>query len=82
MIQIGLWFINNFQRKFNRFADENQYVSKLESIGYVLKIREPDWYQHRCFKHFDPEVNLHVFSKDCKESKRMIWFRNHLRNNF
>ena len=62
-------------------ADENQYVSKLESIGYVLKIRELDWYQHRCFKHFDPEVNLHVFSKDCKESKRMIWFRNHLRNN-
>lgn len=62
-------------------ADENQYVSKLESIGYVLKIREPDWYQHRCFKHFDPEVNLHVFSKDCKESKRMIWFRDHLRNN-
>lgn len=62
-------------------ADEYQYVSKLESIGYVLKIREPDWYQHRCFKHFDPEVNLHVFSKDCKESKRMIWFRNHLRNN-
>lgn len=46
-----------------------------------MKIREPDWYQHRCFKHFDPEVNLHVFSKDCKESKRMIWFRNHLRNN-
>lgn len=61
--------------------DETQYVPKLESIGYILKVREPDWYQHRCFKRFDPDVNLHVFSKGCKESKRMIWFRNQLRMN-
>lgn len=31
-------------------ADEPAYVPDLEAAGYVLVIREPDWYQHRCFK--------------------------------
>ena len=31
-------------------ADEPAYVPAMESAGYVLKIREPEWYQHRLFK--------------------------------
>jgi GrpB-like predicted nucleotidyltransferase (UPF0157 family) len=28
-------------------SDEPAYVPSLEAAGFVLKIREPDWYQHR-----------------------------------
>ena len=41
-------------------ADESSYVPSLEAVGYVLRIREPDWYEHRVFKGPDTDVNLHV----------------------
>jgi GrpB-like predicted nucleotidyltransferase (UPF0157 family) len=31
-------------------ADEAAYVPAMEAAGYVLHIREPDWYEHRLFK--------------------------------
>ncbi len=31
-------------------ADESSYVPVLEAAGYVLQIREPDWFEHRLFK--------------------------------
>ena len=58
---------------------EASYVPALEEAGYVLRIREPDWYQHRMFKGMNPEVNLHVFSEGCEEAKRMLDFRDWLR---
>ena len=30
-------------------ADEPAYVGDLEAVGYVLRIREPDWFEHRFF---------------------------------
>src|SRR6478672_13807990 len=30
-------------------AVEVEYVSALEQAGYVLRIREPEWFQHRLF---------------------------------
>lgn len=62
-------------------ADESSYIPALESIGYTLKIREPDWYEHRMLKGFNPEVNLHVFSLDCEELQKMIQFRDWLIHN-
>ena len=62
-------------------ADESTYVTILEESGYVLKIREPDWYEHRMLKGPDTDVNLHVFSQGCEEIERMLLFRNWLRNN-
>jgi GrpB-like predicted nucleotidyltransferase (UPF0157 family) len=62
-------------------ADEAAYVPALEAAGYVLRIREPDWYQHRLFKGPDTDVNLHVFSWGCEEITRMLWFRDWLRAN-
>ena len=55
-------------------ADESSYIPALESLGYTLKIREPDWYEHRMLKGFNPEVNLHVFSLGCEELQKMIQF--------
>jgi GrpB-like predicted nucleotidyltransferase (UPF0157 family) len=60
-------------------ADEAAYVPDMEAAGYVLHIREPDWYEHRMFKGPDIDINLHVFSLDCPEIDRMLLFRNWLR---
>jgi len=60
-------------------TDEDAYVPKLEAIGYVLRVREPDWFEHRMFRGYDPPVNLHVFPPDCEEVERMLAFRDWLR---
>ncbi len=62
-------------------ADELAYVPGLEAAGYVLQIREPDWYEHRMFKGPDTDVNLHVFTLGCPEIDRDLLFRNWLRSN-
>lgn len=62
-------------------ADEPAYVAPLEAAGYVLRIREPDWHEHRVLKGPDTNVNLHVFSKGSPEIDRMLAFRDRLRAN-
>jgi GrpB-like predicted nucleotidyltransferase (UPF0157 family) len=61
-------------------ADEETYVPALEAAGYVLRIREPGWYEHRVFKGPDTNINLHVLSKGCPEIDRMLLFRDRLRS--
>jgi GrpB-like predicted nucleotidyltransferase (UPF0157 family) len=56
-------------------------VPDLEATGYVLRIREPDWFEHRMLKKTSPDVNLHVFSEGCPEVDRMLLFRDWLRDN-
>ena len=60
-------------------ADEPAYVPEMEAAGYVLRIREPEWYEHRVFKGPDMDINLHVFSPGCPEIERMLRFRDWLR---
>ena len=60
-------------------SDEAGYVASLEAAGYVLRIREPGWHEHRVFKGPDTDVNLHVFSTGCTETERLLRFRDHLR---
>jgi GrpB-like predicted nucleotidyltransferase (UPF0157 family) len=67
-------------------GDEQVYVPALEAAGYVLQIREPDWYEHRMF--VDPnatdrvrDIHVHVFSEGCPEIERMLAFRDRLRTN-
>ena len=61
--------------------DEDSYVPALEAAGYVLRIREPDWFRHRMLRGQDPTVNLHVYSPGCEEVDRMLIFRDRLRTN-
>lgn len=61
-------------------ADEAAYVPALEAAGYVLRIREPDWFEHRVLKGPDADVNLHVFTEGATEIDRMVRFREHLRS--
>ena len=60
-------------------SDEDTYVPQLDAAGYVLRIREPDWFEHRLFKGPDTNVNLHTFSEGCEEVDRMLAFRDWLR---
>ncbi len=57
---------------------EIDYIPALESKGFCLRIREPDWYKHRLLMLDD--VNLHVFSHNCSETIRMLRFRDWLRS--
>ncbi len=60
-------------------SNESDYLQVLEARGYELRIREPDWHEHRLFGGPDTVVNLHVFSEGCEEIERLLRFRDHLR---
>ncbi|HEU5472832.1 MAG TPA: GrpB family protein [Actinophytocola sp.] len=67
---------------------EPTYVPALERAGYVLRAREPEWYEHRLFyrrrdQGGDRDVNLHVFATATggPEIDRMLTFREWLRAN-
>ncbi|MFP7286842.1 GrpB family protein [Shouchella clausii] len=62
-------------------ANETTYVPDLEKAGYTLRIREPEWFEHRLLKGPDTDINLHVFSKGASEVNRMLRFRDWLRSN-
>jgi GrpB-like predicted nucleotidyltransferase (UPF0157 family) len=61
--------------------DEAAYVTPLEQHGYILRIREPDWHEHRMLKGPRRDIKLHVFSAGCSEVGRMLAFRDWLRSN-
>jgi GrpB-like predicted nucleotidyltransferase (UPF0157 family) len=58
---------------------EECYVPQLEKFGFSLRIREPDWFEHRLLKPSGAEANIHVFSNGCVEVRRMLAFRDRLR---
>jgi GrpB-like predicted nucleotidyltransferase (UPF0157 family) len=60
-------------------SDEAAYVPAMEAAGYVLRVREPDWFEHRLFKGPDTDINLHVFTAGATEIDRMLLFRDWLR---
>ena len=60
-------------------ADEPAYVPDMEAAGYVITIREPDWFEHRLFKGPDTNINLHTFSEGSPEIEKMLGFRDWLR---
>ena len=60
--------------------DEAGWLPQLEAAGFVLTVREPWWYGHRCLLFDNPRCNLHVFSPNCAEPARHKIFRNWLRD--
>lgn len=60
-------------------ADEAAYVPDLEADGWVLRIREPDFEQHRLLRIERPECHLHVWSPGTPEPQRHRLFRDWLR---
>ena len=62
-------------------TDEGAYAGDLEAAGYVLRIREPEFFEHRFFRTADGDVHVHVFSAGCSETDRMVRFGDWLRTN-
>ena len=62
-------------------ADESAYLPQLEAAGYVLRVREPDWNEHRMFRTPEHDVHVHVYSAGCPEIERNLTFRDRLRRN-
>jgi len=62
-------------------SEEPAYVPILERAGYALRLREPNWHEHRMFKGPAADINLHVFSSGCPEINRILNFRDWLSSN-
>ena len=62
-------------------ADESSYLPRLEAAGYVLRVREPEWNEHRMFRTPGRDVHVHVYSAVCLEVERNLTFRDRLRRN-
>lgn len=62
-------------------ANESAYRPQLEAAGYVLRVREPDWNEHRMLRTPERDVHVHVYSAGCAEIERYLRFRDHLRTN-
>ena len=60
-------------------SDEASYIAAFESAGYVLRVREPDFHEHRMFRTPEKDVHVHVFSAGSPEIERYLLLRDHLR---
>ena len=58
--------------------DEPSYVPDLEAAGFRLRLREPNWHEHRLVVADDPRANIHVFGVDCPEVIRHRMLRDWL----
>ena len=62
-------------------ANEDLYLPPLEAVGYQLRVREPDWHEHRMFRTPAKDVHIHVYTIGCSEIDRNLTFRDRLRGN-
>jgi len=60
-------------------ADEDTWLPDLEAAGFVLRVREPGWEEHRLVRGEDPTSNVHVWSVGAKEPRKHAMFRDWLR---
>jgi GrpB-like predicted nucleotidyltransferase (UPF0157 family) len=62
-------------------TNESAYLPQLEAAGYVLRVREPEWHEHRMFRTPENNVHVHIYSAGCPEIQRNLIFRDRLRRN-
>ena len=51
-------------------ADEDSYLPEVLAAGYELRVREPDFHEHRMFRTAERDVHIHVLSLGCAEIDR------------
>lgn len=62
-------------------TNESAYLPQLEAAGYELRVREPEWHEHRMFRTPEKDVHVHIYSTGCREIQRNLLFRDRLRTN-
>jgi GrpB-like predicted nucleotidyltransferase (UPF0157 family) len=62
-------------------SDEASYVPALQGAGYVLRVRERDFHEHRMLRSAAKDVHVHVYSPGSPEIERHLLLRDHLREN-
>jgi GrpB-like predicted nucleotidyltransferase (UPF0157 family) len=60
---------------------EDSYLGDLLAAGYQLRVREPDFHEHRMVRSAAHDVNVHVFTRGSQEITRYLIFRDWLRHN-
>ena len=60
-------------------ADERTYLQPMLDAGYSLRVREPDFEQHRMFRTPERDVHVHFLSAGSPEIERYLTFRDALR---
>ena len=59
-------------------ADEAAWLPPLEEAGFELRLREPNWEEHRLVTYADPDrdidANVHVWSPGAVEPRRHLAF--------
>lgn len=58
---------------------EDEWLPDLERAGFTLRVREPEWEEHRMVRGEGPRCNVHVFSVGARELRRHLMFRDWLR---
>lgn len=61
-------------------SDEASYLPAMIDAGYLLRVREPGWHEHRMFRTPALDVHVHVFTTGCVEYSRHVIFRDRLRH--
>jgi GrpB-like predicted nucleotidyltransferase (UPF0157 family) len=60
---------------------ESSYLGDLQAVGYELRVREPDFHEHRMLRSSAHDVHVHVFTHGSEEITRYRVFRDWLRQN-
>lgn len=61
--------------------DEAGYLPALQGAGYELRVREPEFDEHRMVRTPERNVHVHIFPPQSREIGRYLAFRNRLRSN-
>jgi GrpB-like predicted nucleotidyltransferase (UPF0157 family) len=56
-------------------SDEASYVPDLSAAGYELRVREPQWHEHRMLRTPERDVHVHMFNDGSTEISRHLLFR-------
>ena len=60
-------------------AHEDAYLPAMQRAGYELRVREPDFEEHRMLRTAERDVHVHVLSAGSPEVERYLRFRDALR---